>query len=86
MHSLVLDSGVERFRPRIVSAHSGTLHGRADTIGLQVAQGLLRRVLTAPGGVKPDLAHCGVVGLPGGLVVVGIVGVVWVGVRTNVGV
>ena len=48
IHSLVLERGVEGFCPRIVPAHSGPPHGRADTIGLQVVQELLRRVLAAP--------------------------------------
>ena len=39
-----------------------------------------------PQRLGPDLAHCGVVGLPGGWLLLGLWGVAWVGVRTSVGV
>ena len=50
--SLVLERGVERLCPSVVPAHPRTPHRRANTIGVEVVQEPLGRVLAAPVGVK----------------------------------
>ena len=53
MHSLILERGVKLIPPTHLSQHTPVrTHGRPDTIGLQVVQESLRRVLTSPVGVK----------------------------------